>query len=242
MDLSIIIPVFNAGTYIENSLRALSESLPRFSPDYEVLFWDDASTDGGPETLKTGTSGDARMKCFFSQRNKGIGYTLRALLRQARGERIIYCDLDLPFGTAILVSLIEELDRHDIVVASRYRGGKNEILFRRKIASRCYYGLCRFLFDIPVRDIGSGTVAMRRGAVESLDLKSDGFDVHVEFFAKARRHGLSVKEIAGDCRDVGRGTFGVLRHGPRVVWQTLRFWREFQNDAARGPQTSPETR
>lgn len=46
------------------------------------------------------------------------------------------------------------------------------------MTSRLYYYFCRLLFHVQVADLGSGTVGLRKEALEALDLKASGFDIH----------------------------------------------------------------
>ena len=100
MKLSLVIPVYNAEKIIISSVRSLIETLAPLSLPYEILLRDDKSTDGSVEVLKSLPGMDPRVRCFFNPANQGLGATLRELFRDARGEIVIYCDVDLPFGAA----------------------------------------------------------------------------------------------------------------------------------------------
>ncbi|OGW96696.1 MAG: hypothetical protein A2Z81_01715 [Omnitrophica WOR_2 bacterium GWA2_45_18] len=230
MKLSLVIPVYNAEKIIISSVRSLIETLAPLSLPYEILLRDDKSTDGSVEVLKSLPGMDPRVRCFFNPANQGLGATLRELFRDARGEIVIYCDVDLPFGAKIIPGLLAEVTSSDIVTASRYRGEKNRVTWSRKAASRLYYGFCKFLWDIRVVDIGSGTVAIQKRALDQLSLRAKGFDIHAELYVKAAREGLTIKEIAAVSTDEGKGSFRVLKHGPRVAFETIRLWFAMRRD------------
>lgn len=230
--LSLAIPSYNSKDKIEKTLEQLTAVLERQGVSYEILLRDDGSTDGTAEFLKTLPRRDFRLEWFVNNENQGLGSTLRDLFARAKGEKIIYLDMDLPYGAGIIPELLAGLERHDIVVASRYLGMRNKILLRRKIASRIYSGVCKFLFHIPVMDIGSGSVGIRRQALQDLDLKAAGFDIHVEMFAKARLRGLDIEELPAVSYDIGQGSFRILKHGPKIIWQTIRLWFELRGKNA----------
>ena len=202
----------------------MAGALSNLSVDYEILFRDDGSHDESRKALEQVASTYGRVKCFYNERNRGLGFTLRKLFSDAQGKVIIYLDCDLPFGVDVLPLMLDGIQRYDMVVASRYLNIKNKILWRRKIASRLYYILCKILFNMPVCDIGSGSVAMKKGVVNSLCLRTEGFDIHAEIFAKALRANFSIKEIPAVCRDKGLGSFRILKHGPKIVIDTLKLW------------------
>jgi len=167
-----------------------------------------------------------------------LGSALRRLLAGARAEKIIYTDVDLPFGVDVMPVLLAALNTADIAVASRYYGRKNAVPFKRKTVSRAYYHFVNFLLGCPVRDIGSGTVALKRNKVRALGLEARGFDIHAELYVRARQAGLLIKEIPADCFDDGRGSFRILRHAWPVVRDTAFLWKRLSGGKP-GPAAAP---
>ncbi len=223
MMLSIIIPIYNAENLIQDSIARLYKSLSQVNLDFEILLRDDGSGDYSKNILCLLEQQYPSLRCFYNESNKGLGFTLRELMASAQGENILYLDIDLPFSERIISIILRELECYDVVVASRYLKKRN-FWGMRAITSRLYYYLCKSLFDVPVLDIGSGTVGIRRKAVEFLDLKTNRFDFHIEFFTKARQQGLAIKEISATSFKTHKGSFRIFRHGPQVVFDTLKFW------------------
>ena len=178
MDVSVVIPIYNARTMVEEAVRRLSRVLTAKQWDYEILLRDDGSSNDVRSVFRKIEAGCPRVKCSYNLSNQGLGATLRALFEMAQGRHVIYCDCDLPFGEDIVTGLMEHLHNYDIVVASRYKGGLNPACGLRLIISRLYYFFCRLLFNMPVVDIGSGSLAIRRSALQKLDLKARGFAIH----------------------------------------------------------------
>lgn len=228
MKISVAIPIYNSKKIIEDTLNTLIRTLNSMSVDYEILFRDDASSDGSRKKLEEISLRHSRVRCFYNQRNQGLGFTLKQLFNDAQGEVIIYLDCDLPFGVDIFPLLLEEIQNHDIVVASRYAGSISRVPFLRKIASRMYYFLCKFLFSLSVRDVGSGTVALRKESLRLLELKAQRFGIHAEIFAKAQKLKLLVKELSAPYRPSRSSSFSIFRHGPGVIVDTIKLWWRLQ--------------
>ena len=193
--VSVVIPVYNAQGMIKDSIDQIIDRIDPLKADYEILLRDDGSTDKSKEVLERVALQYPEVRCFYNVSNEGLGSTLRRLWKDARGERVIYCDCDLPFEADVIPALLEKLQTSDIVVASRYCGALNRTPFVRKIFSRLYYFLCKALFNIPVMDIGSGSMAVRRQVLENLDLRAKGFEIHAELYIKASRKGFRIEEI-----------------------------------------------
>jgi len=226
LDLSIVIPIYNAESIIENSVERLVGTLNISELNYEILLKNDGSHDGSSTALETVDHRYEHVHCSSNSTNEGLGVTLQRLFHEAQGKTIIYCDCDLPFGEKVIPLLLDGIRESDIVVASRYCGMRNYVSLYRKIASRLYYFLCKLLFNISVVDIGSGSIAIRKEALEQLNLKSGGFGIHAELFIKAARNGLSIKEIPAEHFRVKTGCFRIWKHGFATLCETVTLWQK----------------
>lgn len=224
--ISFIIPIYNAENILWDNYKILTIHLDDINQEYEILFADDASIDRSKDILEKIADIDRKVRIFFHHPNQGLGFTLRELFRYAKGDIVIYMDVDLPFGIENLPKLLREIGDSDVVLASRYVIPTKRVPIARAIASRAYYFLCKILFDISVKDLGSGFVIFKRKVIDSISLSANGFDIHIELFTKIKRQGFSVKEIPAEYNYNGYSTFSVLRHGPRILINTLRFWLE----------------
>lgn len=90
--LSIIIPVYNSGKYLERCVGScLNQSLNE--NEYEILLCNDGSTDNSYEIAKELAS---RHDCIkvFSQKNQGAGMARNLGLHHAKGRYVMFVDSD----------------------------------------------------------------------------------------------------------------------------------------------------
>ena len=87
---SIIIPVYNAERYLQETLHSVA--LQEFD-DFEVIVVDDGSTDGTSEILSGIADSTLRLR-VFSQENAGPLMARRTALSYARGEYAVFLDAD----------------------------------------------------------------------------------------------------------------------------------------------------
>ncbi len=225
--LSVVIPIYNAETLIEPAVMRLKKHLDAMALIYEIVLCDDGSSDGSPDVLSSIDKREEKVRCFFHQPNQGLGFTLKRLFQEARYAYIICLDCDLPFSESVISSLFSRIEKADVIIASRYAGLFNRMPFHRWLVSRAYYWFCRALFDVRVKDLGSGSFLLKKKVVEKLSLTANGFDFHVEFYAKAQKKGFVVEEVAARLSGPEqKGTFSVCRHGPAIVAGTLRVLRD----------------
>ncbi|KGQ46859.1 glycosyltransferase family 2 protein [Gallibacterium anatis] len=88
--ISIIVPVYNAATYLKRCLNSL---LHQTYNNIEILLINDGSTDNSLEICQEYARKDDRIK-VFSQKNSGAGAARNLGITRARGEYIGFVDSD----------------------------------------------------------------------------------------------------------------------------------------------------
>ncbi|MFG3230753.1 glycosyltransferase family 2 protein [Streptomyces antibioticus] len=131
--VSVIVPVYNPGRYIEDCITSLlGQSLP---PDaYEVIFVDDGSTDATPARLDALAAGDPRVTVIHQENSGWSGKPRNVGIDAARGEYVMFVDNDDHLGPEALERMYDYgvANDADVVVgkmAGRGRGVPVE-LFR----------------------------------------------------------------------------------------------------------------
>ena len=88
--LSILIPAFNAATYLSTTLDSL---LAQEGEDFEVVICDDGSSDQTGNIASSYANRDSRVR-YFRQENSGASAARNAAFLAARGRWVIYFDAD----------------------------------------------------------------------------------------------------------------------------------------------------
>lgn len=90
MKISVIVPVYNTGKYLEKCLESLINQTLK---DIEIICIDDGSSDNSPEILKKFAQKDGRIK-IITQKNQGQSVARNAGVRGSQGEYIGFIDSD----------------------------------------------------------------------------------------------------------------------------------------------------
>ena len=116
--ISVIIPVYNAATYLPACLDSVLAQTYR---DIEVIVVEDGSTDGSGDICDDYACRDARVTVYH-QPNGGPSAARNKGLEMARGEYIAFIDCDDVVHERYLEVLLDEMNRHHAdIVQSPYQ-------------------------------------------------------------------------------------------------------------------------
>lgn len=200
MDLSIVIPMFNEAENVENTLSRVEESLSNFKGEYEIIAVNDGSTDNTKEILDRVASKNNKIKVVSYPKNIGRGMALRRGFQQSQGEIIVSIDADLSYDPKYILNLIQTLenDSHiDFVLASPYMpgGGVRDVPTFRLLISKLGNKILRIVMPNRIYTSTGIFRAYRKKVLDSLELESDGKEIHLEILSKALALGFRVKEV-----------------------------------------------
>lgn len=105
---SIIIPVYNGKQYIQRCVHSLQNQT---FTDFEVIFIDDGSTDGGGDLLEEIAYQDSYS--VIHQKNSGQIRARYAGLLQSKGEYILFLDVDDTYAPHALEKIYAVLKEND---------------------------------------------------------------------------------------------------------------------------------
>lgn len=124
--------------------------LGEFTPEWELLFVDDGSTDGTWKKIEAAHAQDPRVKGLSLSRNFGHQMALTAGLDAANGDAVIAMDADLQHPPELLRSLIVKWKEGYEVVYTLREATEGAGIFK-KITAGLYYRIFRALtkLDLP---------------------------------------------------------------------------------------------
>ena len=71
MKVSLVIPMYNEGSIINEALATFSEYMKKTFEDFELIFVDDGSTDGCGDLVEAAHEKDARIRLCRYTPNRG---------------------------------------------------------------------------------------------------------------------------------------------------------------------------
>lgn len=112
--VSIIIPVYNAGAYLERSLKSVCGQ--SFS-NLEIILVEDGSTDDSAKRCDEWALKDARIRVYHQQ-NSGVSSARNKGLELASGEYVMFVDADDWIALDMVQTLYDLLKEHQADVST----------------------------------------------------------------------------------------------------------------------------
>jgi len=211
MDLSIVIPMFNEAENVETTLGRVEKALASFKGSYEIVAVNDGSLDNTLEILKGVAERNEKVRVTSYPKNIGRGMALRTGFRESKGEIVVSIDADLSYDPHYIMDFVKTLRAEqdiDFVLASPYMpgGGVENVPFLRLSISKLGNRVLRFAMPNRIYTSTGMFRAYRRRVLDSLELESDGKEIHLEILSKAIALGFRAKEIPAILRGRRKGT------------------------------------
>ena len=226
--LSLIVPAYNEGRRIGDSLRAMSAYLGAAGYPYEIIVVDDGSTDNTAAILAEATAYDPHLRTLAYAANRGKGYAVRTGMLDAQGEYHIFIDADLSIPITIVADMLATLrGGHDIAIASRWHPGSSQAvpppLVRRVMGSVFRWCVHRLVIS-DVRDTQCGCKAYRAEASRRLFALSqiDRFSFDAEVIFLAGRLGYRIAEVPFALRHIPGSSVRPVRDSLLMLRDLLR--------------------
>ena len=148
LEFSLIVPCYNEEAVLPLLAARLLEVLPSLSPDWEVVFVDDGSSDQTFALLLALNAQEPRFKALGFSRNFGHQAALSAGLTAVRGRYVGIIDADLQDPPELLVPCLAHL-RAGYHVAYAVRVKRQEGLFKR-LSYAAFYRILQRLSEVRV--------------------------------------------------------------------------------------------
>ena len=134
--LSIVIPVYNESSLIDELVRRVKANVKLITEDYEIIIVDDGSQDNTWKSIENEAETENRLKGIKFSRNFGHHYAITAGLNNAKGDWVVVMDGDLQDRPEVINQLYTKAQQgFDIVVVSR-----------TKRPERLYYKILQKIF------------------------------------------------------------------------------------------------
>lgn len=198
--ISFIIPVYNKGSVLYQTLKSLLAKLKQKSIlEFEIILVNDGSTDNSlSEAIRFRKfNGDTdKFKIFHYPKNVGKGFALRFGFSKSSGDPVVFIDGDLDINTSYIIKAIKEYQarKPHVVIASKYHKlSRTSYPLKRVLYSIVLRAAIKLLFNLSVTDTQVGLKVFKREVLSEIFPKIiiKRFAVDLELLVVAQMYGYT---------------------------------------------------
>lgn len=190
--ISIIIPALNEENNLAATVQGLLEVIGGNTSDYEILIFDDGSTDRTGEIAAQLARNNPKVKAIHNKKNHGFGYNFREGVRLATMDYLIMIPGDNEISVSSIAKILALIGEVDII--SPYTINSEIRSVQRQVISKLFVDLMNHFFGLGLRYY-NGPVMYRSKAIKTIKITSEGFAYQAEVLIKLIKSGYSFAEI-----------------------------------------------
>ncbi len=191
--LTVIIPALNEEPHIANTVNETIDALQDTIVDYEIIIFNDGSTDRTGEISDRLAQYNPRIEVIHHESPRGLGYVYKAGVRKASKEYVLMVPGDNEVHRDSVHDVLKEVGETDIVIT--YHANPEIRSRSRQIISKMFAGVIRYGSSLNIRYF-NGLVVHRTDVVRrALSEISNGFAYQAEILVRLIQLGLDYKEV-----------------------------------------------
>jgi len=195
--LSLILPLYNEGSTLEQSLKTIYKSLQKIKKSWEVILVEDKSTDDTLVKIQKLLPYLRNSKLIIHKENQGRGKTVSDGIKTAKSTYCGFLDVDLEISSDYIPLFTGELEKgYDMVIGNRFYEKKLTAV-TRVLSSIGYKLIVHSLLSLPIDDTESGYKFFEREKILPVlsKITEKGWFWDTEICARAYWEGLKISQI-----------------------------------------------
>jgi glycosyltransferase involved in cell wall biosynthesis len=224
--VTIVLPCHNEQGHVIDEVARICAAMDDSGYDYELVAYDDASTDGTLARLQEAAPRFPNLRIVHFERNGGSGTVRRIGTRQARGAIVVWTDADMTYPNERIPEFVQMLEKSpyvdQIVGARTSEEGSHKLL---RIPAKWFIRkLAEVLTNSKIPDLNSGLRVFRREvALPYLRLLPPGFSCVTTITIAFLSNQHDVRYVPIDyAKRAGKSKFKFFKDAYRYILQVLR--------------------
>ena len=191
LEISVLVPVLDEAGTVEELARRVAVVLDGLGRSFEIVFIDDGSRDGTPESVRAAHERDPRVKLVRLRRNFGKAAALSAGFEHCHGRLVFTMDGALQDDPDEMPRFLAALEERDLDLVSGWKHQRRDPASKR-FPSRLFNLVTRRLAGVDLHDFNCGFKLYRREVLEQIAIYGE---LHRYIPVLASHKGFAVGEI-----------------------------------------------
>lgn len=190
--LSVVVPALNEEMNLEATIKSIQETAPLFFEEWEILIFNDGSTDATGKIADRLARSESRIRVFHHAKPINIGGCYKEGIQRAKNQYLIMIPGDNECGAEVMKRVFSRAGTADMIIP--YTSNHEVRPWGRRVLSK--------LFVWWINRVGghnlhyyNGAVLHRTELLRSIPIRTDGFGYQAEILLKLLSKGHSYNEV-----------------------------------------------
>jgi glycosyltransferase involved in cell wall biosynthesis len=190
--ITIVIPALNEEEQLEHAVRIAAEAAAHWFEEYEILIFDDGSTDRTGEIADRLARETPQILAFHHQSPQSIGGVLRRGLEKARLRYFMWADGKGATTPQAFERIFAHCGKADLVVP--YAANQHERQWIRRVISRLFVGTLNLVFGLNLKQY-THLVLCETATARRFPVRTTSYAYQAEALIKMIKGGCTYVEV-----------------------------------------------
>ena len=204
MKLAVVIPTYNEKETIQSLIEKLFSEIKPIVDELHVVIIDDSSPDGTANIVTDLSDKFQKISLIQRPTKLGLGAAYKDgfnhVLEKIDSDLIVQMDADHSHSPSEIVTMLQEIEGYDFVVASRHMPNSSIVGWGvgRQMTHSFAGIIARISARIDIKDSTSGFRMFKRETLQSIEfdkIESDGFAFQIEMLYQLKQKGFRGLEM-----------------------------------------------
>lgn len=204
MKLAVVIPTYNEKETIQILIEKLFSEIKPIVDELHVVIIDDSSPDGTANIVTDLSDKFQKISLIQRPTKLGLGAAYKDgfnhVLEKIDSDLIVQMDADHSHNPSEIVTMLQEIEGYDFVVASRHMPNSSIVGWGvgRQMTHSFAGIIARISARIDIKDSTSGFRMFKRETLQSIEfdkIESDGFAFQIEMLYQLKQKGFCGLEM-----------------------------------------------
>lgn len=233
--LSVIVPCYNEELRFADGFDHYFSYFKKQKYAWELIFVNDGSTDGTLNQMRQSAKRGRNIEIISYSQNRGKGYAIVQGVKAARGQAILFSDLDHSVSAATIEDFLPYFKKgYEVAIGSRRVKGAKILVHQhpvREFLGRGFSQLVAILIDWRIKDATCGFKVFEKDVAKiifpKITIYDWAFDAEILFLIK--RYNFKLAQVPVSWRNVGGSRVSLKRDVSRSLLGLLKIrLRDFQ--------------
>ncbi len=211
MKLSIISPVYQIESTVDELVKRVREEIDGLVTEFEIILIEDGSTDKSWIKIQENCAKDPRVKGIKLSRNFGQHFAITAGLKSASGDFVVVMDCDLQDNPKYIPILLSKAQEGFDIVYTRKLQRKHSLF--KNITSQLFFDVFNFLIEnkefAGTNKVGTFSILSKKVVLSFLEFKD--YRRHYLMALRWLGFGYTVIEVQHEKRFSGKSTYSTMK-------------------------------